>query len=195
MGLFGSKSTPGDAVPAPTAEYKVTYKGGLASLPKAKIGGITLQVWDDRFAFEPTVGSKKFWEPLVIPFVAVSDVQIVRRQVGSGQALLAGGSARDLETDNNLHFHYVDRDGQPLILRVEMLTGVSVSGQARKAAEFADLLMARGVRTQFYTAAAPTPQQPQGGVTEHLAKLGEMYQQGLLTQTEFESAKAKALGL
>lgn len=196
MGLFGSKTKPGDATPAPMAKYQVIYKGGLAHLSKAKAGGIEFQVWDDHFAFEPTIGSKKWWDPLTIPFAAVSDVQIVRRQVSSGQALLAGGNTRDLATDNNLNFHYVDPAGQPLILRMEMMTGVTVTGQAKRAAEFADLLMAHGIRAQFHSAAAPAQQPPaQGGVTEHLAKLGEMYQQGLLTQAEFEAAKAKALGL
>jgi len=114
MALFRSKTTPPDTGPAPIAEYKVNYRGGLATLPKAKIGGIMVQVWDDRFTFEPTTGSKKFWEPLTIPYTAISDVRIVRRQVTTGEALLTSSSnMRNLEQDNNIHFHYTDTAGNP----------------------------------------------------------------------------------
>lgn len=196
MGIFGKKDTPGNAESAPIAEYKVIYRGGLPELPKAKVGGIMLRVWADAFAFEPTTSSKKFWQPLAIPFAAITDVQVVTRQISGAEAFLSsgsGGGTRDLQTDNNLHFHYVDASGQPLILRVEMLTGVTVSGQAKKAAEFNDLLQTQGIRAHFRQASASAGAAPSG--VDNLAKLGEMFQQGLLTQAEFDAAKAKALGL
>jgi hypothetical protein len=193
VGLFKTnKAEPADSTPAPTAEYKVIYKGGLAELPKAKHGIIMMQVWGDHFAFEPGSASRKFWQPLAIPYAAVSDVEIAQHQVGTAQSLLTSGSGqRNLEQDNNLHFHYTTTDGRSLTLRMEMLTGVSVAGQARKAAEFNDLLQARGIRTQFRAA----PAQPGGGsLADELSKLQQLATSGVLTPDEFAAAKARLLG-
>ena len=193
MGLFkSSNAEPVEGAPAPIAEYKVNYRGGLAALPKAKVGGIMLQAWDDRFTFEPTVGSKKFWQQLTVPCAAISDVQIVRRKVSTGEALLSSSqNQRNLEQDNNIHFHYTDAAGQPVVLRVEVLTGVTVTGQAKKAAEFNDLLQARGIRAQFQQTAPPAGA---GSVADELAKLGQLLQQGILSPEEFASAKGRLLG-
>jgi hypothetical protein len=195
MGLFkSSKAEPADGTPEPLAEYKVIYKGGLAELPKAKTGHIMLQAWGDCFAMEPGNVSKKFWTRLIIPYAAVSDVQIVRRQVGAVAGLLTAGSkggTRELETENNIHIHYTNATGQPIVLRVEMLTGVTVDGQARKAAEFNDRLQAHGVRTQFEQKAAPAGM---GSVADELAKLGQLLQQGILSSDEFAAAKGRLLG-
>ena len=192
MGIFkSSRAEPQDAAPAPIAEYKVNYKGGLVELPKAKIGGITLQVWGDAFAFDPTVGSKKFWQPLTIPYSAVTEVTTARHQVGTAQSLLSSSAGqRNLEQENNLHFHYVDAAGQRIILRVEMLTGVSVAGQARKCAEFNDVLQAHGIRNQFQQAAV---QPGVGSLADELGKLQQLLAAGVLSADEFAAAKARLL--
>jgi hypothetical protein len=195
MGLFKSgKPEPVDGAPVPIAEYKVTYRGGLAALPKAKVGNITLQTWGDRFSLQPTIGSRDFWRPLTIPYAAISDVQIVRRQVGTAESILSAGSrngTRDLQQDNNIHIHYADKANTPVVLRLEMLTGVTVTGQARKAAEFNDLLQARGIRAQFQRMAAPVGA---GSLADELAKLQQLAQAGVLSAEEFASAKARLLG-
>lgn len=193
MGLFkSSKAEPADGTPAPIAEYKVIYRGGLAELPKAKTGHIMLQAWGDCFAMEPGSVSKKFWTPLTIPYAAISDVQIVRRQVSTAESLLSSSQGqRNLEQDNNIHIHYTDATGQPVVLRVEMLTGVTVTGQAKKAAEFNDLLQAHGIRAQFQQATAPAGS---GSVADEFAKLGQLFQQGILSPEEFAAAKGQLLG-
>jgi hypothetical protein len=193
MGLFGKKET--QTGPAPLAEYKVTYKGGLAQLPKAKVGGIMLQIWPDRFDLQPTTGSKSFWQPLTIPYPAITDLQIVQRQVGGFESVLAAGSrngTRDLQTDNNLHLHYTDATGTPTVLRLEMLTGVTVSNQAAKCTELDDLLRTSGIRQQFHSAPAPARG---GSLTDELARLQDLAQQGVLSPQEFAAAKAQLLGL
>ncbi|GAB2696264.1 SHOCT domain-containing protein [Kitasatospora kifunensis] len=195
MALF-KKSQPSDSSgPAPLAEYKVVYKGGLADLPKAKVAGIEFRVWGDRFTLDPTAAAKRFWTPLAIPFSAISDLKIVTRQVGTGQAILAGANARNLAQDNNIHFHFQDAAGQQVILRVEMLTGVTVQGQAKKAAEFNDLLQAHGIRRLFGGAPQAAATAPTGGsLADEIAKLQQLLQAGALSQTEFEQAKARLLG-
>jgi hypothetical protein len=182
---------PADAAPQPLAEYRVTYKGGLPELPKAKIGGIELKIWPDRLTLDPTTASKKFWQSLAIPYAAVSDLQIVRRQVGTGEAILAGVNAQNLAQDNNIHITYQNAAGQPIILRVEMLTGITVQGQAKKCAEFNDLLNAHSIRRAF--AAPPATPSPIGSLADELAKLQQLLQAGALSTDEFERAKARLL--
>jgi hypothetical protein len=205
MGLFSSKSEPADAGPQPLAEYKVTYKGGLPELPKAKIGGITLQFWPDRFHFEPTTGSKKFWQPLTVPYAAVGDLEIVTRQVGNAETLLSAGSrggTRNLATDNNIHITFVSPAGRQLVLRVEMLTGVTVGGQAKKCAEMLDFMQVNSIRSLFgggtqgpsWGTAAPRDSAPTGVALE-IERLAELHAQGHLSDAEFAAAKAQALGL
>lgn len=195
MGLFKRSTTqPTDSTPAPLAEYKVVYKGGLAELPKSKVAGIELRIWPDRFELLPTAAARKFWQPLTIPFAAVADVQVATRQVGTGQALLAGANARNLVQDNNLHFHYVDQVGQSIVLRVEMLTGVTVQGQAKKAAEFNDLLQAHGIRRLFGGASNVATAVSTGSLADEIAKLQQLLQVGALSPAEFEQAKARLLG-
>ena len=203
MGLF-SKSEPADAGPQPLVEYKVTYKGGLPELPKAKIGGISLQFWPDRFHFEPTTGSKKFWRPLTIPYVTVSDLEIVTRQVGNAETLLSAGSrggSRDLATDNNIHISYVSATGQQLVLRVEMLTGVTVGGQAKKCVEMLDFMQVNSIRSHFGSGTrvpswgSPSPQgTAPTGVAQEIERLAGLHAQGYLSDGEFTAAKAQALG-
>jgi hypothetical protein len=195
MGLRRRTSDePTDAVAVPIAEYKVVYRGGLADLPKAKAGGIAFHVWEDRFALEPATGSTRYWTSLQIPFAAISDLQIVRRQVGAGEALLSSSSnQRNLEQPNNIHIHYTDAAGQPIVLRLEMLTGLTVTGQAKKAAEFNDLLQARGIRSQFQRE-APVDRPAGVSIADELSKLSQLLQQGILSPEEFAAAKARLLG-
>jgi len=196
MGLFkSSKPTPVDGAPVPIAEYKVSYRGGLAALPKAKVGEIILRTWDDRFGLSPTIGSKKFWPPLRIPYAAISDVQIVRRQVTGAEALLSAGSrngTRGLEQNNNIHIHYTDDTGAAIVLRLEMLTGFNITTQAKRAAEFNDLLQARGIRARFQQ---PVAQPGVGSVADELGKLQQLAASGVLSPEEFAAAKARLLGL
>ncbi|MFC1439067.1 SHOCT domain-containing protein [Streptacidiphilus sp. N1-10] len=195
MGLFGNKQT--SATTAPLAEYKVVYRGGLPHLPKAKVAGIELRYWPDRLTLDPTSAAKKFWDPLSIPYGAISDLTIEQRQVSTAESLLASGSRggiRDLATHNNIHLAYSDPTGQPMLLRVEMLTGVTVSGQAKKCAEMLDMIRVHGIRDHFATPSATTTPAASGSVADELAKLGQLMQQGILSADEFAAAKARLLG-
>lgn len=196
MGLFGNKKPSGDAGPAPIAEYKVVYKGGLPHLPKAKVAGIELRYWPDRLTLDPTAAAKKFWEPMELPYAAISDLTIERRQVSAAENLLSagnGGGSRDLATMNNIHLHYAGADGHPVLLRLEMLTGVTVTGQAKKCAEMLDQLRAHRILDQITAPAGAAPTAG-GGVADELAKLGQLAQQGILSPEEFTAAKARLLG-
>lgn len=194
MGLFGNKKP--EAGPQAVAEYKVIYKGGLQQLPKSKVGGIELKFWPDRLTLDPTTASKKFWEPLALYYAAIQNLTIEQRQVSAAENLLSagkGGGSRDLATMNNIHLHYAGPDGHPVMLRLEMLTGVTVTGQAKKCAEMLDQLRAHRILDQI-TAGIPPAPTAGGGVADELAKLGQLAQQGILSPDEFAAAKARLLG-
>ncbi|MEZ0089938.1 SHOCT domain-containing protein [Streptacidiphilus sp. EB129] len=197
MGLFNSKTPSADSASAPIAEYKVVYRGGLASLPKPKAAGIELRYWPDRLTLDPTSAARKFWEPLTLPYAAIGDLTIEQRQVSSTEALLAsgkGGGARDLATHNNIHLTYTSPEGQAMLLRVEMLTGLTVNGQAKKCAEMLDMIRVNRIREQFAAAPASASPAGSGSVADELAKLGMLAQQGILSPEEFTAAKARLLG-
>lgn len=127
------------------ASYKVTYKGGIAGLPKPKIGEIRLEIHADRFEMLPSSTTKKWWEPLTLPYDTITDVQIVDRSVSTFEALAGGLNSRQLNQKNVIEILY----GSDQLLRLEMLSSVTVMGQAKKCIEFMDLLRAHKVRSQF----------------------------------------------
>jgi hypothetical protein len=157
---FGKKK---EAGPGPLESYDVTYKGGLAHLPKSKVGKIVWEIWDDHFQFEPSNATKKFWEPLTIPYEEISDLAVVGRQVSTFEALAGGLNSKQLNQDNNINIAY-GSPGGPVVLRLEMLSGVTVVGQAKKCLEMLDRLRAHQIVAKFGGRAteggAPTAARP-----------------------------------
>ena len=98
MGLFSKKTTQEtneNSSEKPIGSYKVTYKGGLTKYPKAKVGGIEFNMFNDRFELKPAMGSKWF-EGETIQYKDVSDLKIVERQVGTAEGILGGLNSRQL---------------------------------------------------------------------------------------------------
>lgn len=144
--------------------------------------------------FRPTVGSKKFWHELNVPYASVKSVDVVARTVSTGEALLGGINSRQLNQDNNLNFTYMNVEGQTVVLRVEMLTGVTVMAQAGKCREFMDYLRTQGILDKFEGGPEVTPA-PAASSGPSLTELAELHKQGVLTDEEFSAAKAKVLGI
>ncbi|WP_222853778.1 SHOCT domain-containing protein [Fodinicola acaciae] len=192
MGLFAKKEeTTGDV---PLETYKVVYKGGLASLPKAKAGEIKFHLMSDEFRLEPTVGSRSYWNLLRIPYQAVNDLRFVVRQVSTVESLMSGVAGQpdsDLAQANNIHLDYVDDAGVQVLLRLEMLTGLTVMGQAKKCRELDDRLRVHGIRSKFRV--QPAPAGGGGDIAGQIAQLAALRDQGVLTPQEFDTKKAELL--
>ncbi|WP_222635265.1 MULTISPECIES: SHOCT domain-containing protein [unclassified Rhodococcus (in: high G+C Gram-positive bacteria)] len=184
---FGRKKEPTSDVEAAIASYDITYKGGLRELPKAKIGKIKLEVYADRFEFKPTIGSK-FWQPLTVPYSTVTEVTVTDRTVSTAEGLLGGLDSRQLNQKNNIHFGFGDQ-----LLRFEMLTGVTVMGQAKKCQEFEDLLRSHGIYGRFAGAAVPAAPAGSNSISDELTKLASLRDAGVLNDDEFAAAKARLL--
>lgn len=191
MGLFGKRSAEEEGA---LEVYKVVYKGGHPDLPKAKSGEIRLLLMPDEFQMHPTIGSKSYWNRVDIPYGDVVDLQIVGRQVSTFEAVIGGLDSRQLDQDNNIHVLYVDPTGNEMTLRFEMLTGITVQGQARKCRELEDRLRNHGIRDRFRGTPSAAPSPDGGGdIADQIAKLASLRDQGILNEDEFQAKKATLL--
>ncbi len=179
--------------------YIVTYKGGLRELPKAKIGKIRLDILADRFCFSADNDvARKFWTDMEITYLNTGAVEVVDRTVSTFEGIAGGVNSRQLNQKNNVHFSFVGPDG-PTVLRVEMLTGVTVMGQAKECQEFEDRLRSHQIRSKFGAGAVASPS-TQGvshgagpSLADELAKLASLRDHGILSAEEFEAQKNKLL--
>ena len=175
----------------PLETYDVIYRGGLPQLPKAKAGKIVMEIREDRFALRPTTGSRGFWSELDIPYNTISKLEIVDRNVSTFEALAGGLNSRQLNQKNNIHFTFAGLEGE-VHLRLEMLSGGTVMGQAKKCAEFEDRLLNLHVREQFVVS-NPIAAASNVSMADELNKLVSLKADGALTDEEFSAAKARLL--
>jgi hypothetical protein len=177
--------------------YTVIYRGGLADLPKPKSGGIDMLVMVDSFIFEPSSAVKKWWNPLTIRFEAIKSFSVEGRQVSTVEGLLGGINSRQLNQDNNLHIDFTDENGNQVLLRLEMLSGITVMGQAVKARQLMDRLRVHGILDRIERNASPVasgaPGTGAGDAHDKLRKLAELHKDGILTDDEFATKKAELL--
>lgn len=182
-----------DADDKPPIEcYGVNYRGGHPAYPKAKVGKIEFSVFRDRFELQPTLGSKWF-AGLTIPYSAVLDLDIVQRQVNTVEGLLGGLDSRQLNQANNIHITYQD-DEEMVLLRLEMLSGITVMGQAKKCREFEDRLRVHGIRGRLrQTPSGPAEGQVADDIPAQIEKLAGLRDKGILSDAEFEAKKTDLL--
>jgi hypothetical protein len=81
-----------------------------------------------------------------------------------------------------------------LVLRVEMLTGITVMGQAGKCRELLDQLRSHGILSQIESRrAVPTDTAHLVDIPAQIRGLATLRDEGLLTSAEFEAKKAELL--
>ena len=174
--------------------YGVVYKGGLAEYPKSKVGKIELKLYEDRFELLPTIGSKKWFRGLVIPHSKIFELQIVGRQVGTFESLVGGLDSRQLNQENNLHIHHEKDSGENAILRLEMLSGLTVMGQAKKCQELEDRLRWNGIKEKFISASDEATQGSKiDDIPGQIEKLASLRDRKIISQDEFDAKKKDLL--
>ena len=137
--------------------YEVIYLGGLPEYPKAKHGNaIGLNVMPDKFAFTKTGTSKDWFEGYEIPYQNITDLTIEKRTISNAEMLLGGGNDPNQQQENNICITFKTSDDTELLLRVEMLTGVTIYGQATKCREFMDVLRQNNILKIFKQNQTPT---------------------------------------
>lgn len=170
--------------------YSVIYLGGLPAYPKAHHGNsIDFLVMPTEFQLVPT-NTSRWFSGLVIPYTKVLGFEIVERTVSSLEGILGGINSRQLNQANNIQIEF-RLEGQELILRLEMLTGITVMGQAGKCRELMDKLRVHGVLGKF--AGKRLPSTPTEDIPAQIAKLAGLRDQGILTGAEFDAKKTELL--
>jgi hypothetical protein len=171
--------------------YGVVYIGGLPSLPKKRSGEIGFNIMPDSFYLKPTKTTESFFEDMVIPYDTISDFQIVKRTVSMAEGLMSNNS-QNLATDNNIEITFTTNDGEELTLRLEMLTGISVDGQAVKCKELLDLLRQNQILKKIQRGQNQNVV-IQDDIPTKIKKLNELKEAGIVSEEEFQQKKSELL--
>ena len=186
--MFGKKK---NAVEGSLRTYGVVYLGGHPNYPKKKVGEISLNIMPDCFYLTPTTGSQNWFSEFKIGYDSISKFEIVQRQVSTVEGLLGGVNSRQLNQPNNIHITYANEQNDEITLRLEMLTGVSVMGQAAKCSELLDFLKVNGILNKF-KGDIPS-EQKQDDIPAQIEKLSGLKDKGIITEDEFTAKKAELL--
>jgi len=175
--------------------YEVIYIGGLPEYPKAKHGSaVGLNVMPDRFVFTKTGTSKDWFNDYEIKYDAITDLTIEKRTISNAEMFLGGGNDANQQQENNICITFNTDDGKELMLRVEMLTGVSIYGQATKCREFLDVLRQNNILKIFKSNAnTESANSSQPDALEQLEKLAKLRDAGIITEDEFNQKKSVLL--
>lgn len=178
------------------ARYAVTYKGGLSEYPKQKIGEIGLNIMSDCFIFKPTSTAEEWFKEMSIPYERISKLEIVERKVSNTEWLLSSSNSdmKAMEQKNNIEITY-EENGQSLFVRFEMLTGISIFGQAKKCVEFMDVLRQNGILNYFSgnENVQKGNQVQETDILSQIEKLSKLKNEGILTDDEFMNKKKELL--
>jgi hypothetical protein len=184
-----------DGTSAPV--FQVAYKGGHPDYPKAKPGFITCKVCADAIELSPTkwTSTKKWFKGLRIPFAQIAGLEVVERQLGGFEVILGGLNSRQLNQRNNIHVAYRLDDGTHIVLRLEMLSGWSVWGQARKCRELIDWMQMHGIFDRFQAKANASSSEGHSmdDIPTQIKKLAALHEEGIVTGDEFSKKKADLL--
>lgn len=191
--------------------YGVTYKGGLAKYPKQQSGEIGLNVMEECFYLKPTIGTNDWFEEMAIPYAKIKSLEIVERKISNTEWLLSSSDSdmKAMEQKNNIEIEYEDVDGNEQFIRLEMLTGISIYGQAKKCVEFMDVLRQNGILKKFAgnrNAAQNMQGQQMSGmqagetqaangdvILEQIEKLAGLKEKGILSEEEYQQKKSELL--
>ncbi len=174
--------------------YAVVYLGGLAKYPKKLTGEIGMNIMPDRFYFRP-LPTTKMEEDFEIPYSAVERFELKRHQITNTEMMLSNsGDLKSLEQENNIEITYRE-DGKKIVLRLEMLTGITLYGQAGKCREMMDILRQHDILDKLQKDTQQPAPSAAVSAADELKKYKELLDMGILTQEEFDAKKKQLLGL
>lgn len=185
-----------EAMEGALMRYAVVYNGGLAAYPKAKSGEIGLNIMEDCFYLKPTITAVEWFAEMAIPYDKIRKVEIVERKVSNAEWLLSSSSSdmKAMEQKNNIEISYVDNEGKNQLIRLEMLTGVSIYGQAGKCVEFMDILRQNGILDKFTgNSDKAAGDSAEADIIGQIEKLAQLKEKGILSEEEFQQKKASLL--
>lgn len=176
--------------------YGITYNGGLAKYPKHKSGEIGLNILEDCFYLKPTITTNDWFEEMAIPYSKIKKLEIVERTISNAEWLLSSSSSdmKSMEQKNNIEISYIDEEEKNQLIRLEMLTGVSIYGQAKKCVEFMDVLRQNNILDKFMGEETKKESgNSSDDVLAQIEKLANLKEKGILSEKEFNQKKALLL--
>lgn len=176
--------------------YGITYNGGLAEYPKHKSGEIGLNILEDCFYLKPTITTNDWFEEMAIPYSQIEKLEIVERTISNAEWLLSssGSDMKSMEQKNNIEISYTDEEGNSQLIRLEMLTGVSIYGQSKKCVEFMDVLRQNNILDKFMGEETKKDSgNSSDDVLAQIEKLANLKEKGILSDEEFNQKKALLL--
>lgn len=188
MSLFKKNSIEGS-----TKIYSTMYLGGHPENPKKVAGSVDLQLLDNGFMLKHHVADRYF-SPFEIPYVSVTGFEIVNRTLSTANVVLGGKDAYKLQQPNNIHITYKEQNGNEITIRLEMITGITIPGQAKVCLELLDYLKAQGIYAKFNLATNNTEVINENeAILKQIEKLSELRDANVLTEEEFNEKKAQLL--
>lgn len=181
--------------------YEVMYEGGLATIgaekTKAGSGSIGMNILPDSFYFKPTITAIDWFEDLEIPYDKIKKFELIKRTVGNAEMFLASSAtdAASLATLNTMAITYDDNNGDEVYLKMEMLTGLSVQGQAKKCEEMMDVLRTNKILPRLNKDNGSSAPVQQLSAADELKKYKDLLDSGIINQDEFDAKKKQLLGL
>ena len=108
---------------------------------------------------------------------------------------MGGINSRQLNQPNNVHIEYDSGAGSPTLIRFEMLSGITVMGQAKACSVLLDRLRNAQILDRISRREKPSVQAVviQPDIPEQIEKLAALKDKGVLSQEEFEKKKAELL--
>lgn len=152
-----------------------------------------MNVMPDGLLFRVTMTTKDWLTNLDIPYSYMTDIRIEKRTISTGEMLLGAGDSANQEQENNIVIEYTTPDDKREILRVEMLTGVTIFNQAAKCREFMDLLKKNKILDLIQKKAESGSNSGGGDILAQIEKLSKMKESGILSEEEFVQKKEELL--
>ena len=128
---------------------------------------------------------------MVIPYYSIQKFEITKRTVSMSEGFMSNNS-QNLATDNNIEITYINNDNEEVTLRLEMLTGFSVDGQAVKCKEMLDILRQNKILKRIQKEQNAQNVQNEDVVIK-IKKLNELKEMGILSEEEFQNKKSELL--
>lgn len=176
--------------------YEVIYKGGLQKYQDMKktSGSFGLNIMEDGLFLKTGYGSKEWFEDMYIKYENIKKIDIIERTISNAEFLLSSSNSdmKAMEQKNNIEITYDSDNGVEVVLRLEMLTGVSIYAQAGKCREMMDVLRQNGLLKKI-KGEEKKVESDNNDVLSQIEKLSELFKAGILSEEEFNKKKSELL--
>ena len=172
-------------------KYTVLYLGGLPHHPK-KVYNVFLSLTENSFQLKAKFAKDEDINTEIL-YSKVVDFEIAQRQVSTFEGLLGGLDSRQLDKANNIHITFVNQDSAKLTLRLEMITGITVMGQAIECTKLVDFIKVNKIFDLFAKQEQIDSSSESENVVSQIEKLSSLHKQGILTDKEYSSKKTELL--